>query len=157
MPEQVRVQLTLPRNVRDYLDELADVTAATPDMIAEAAITEYYRSRRHLVVAECPWHITDAARRDYLRDRGLPVTRDQLEAATDVLEAAAVDAVRAEREGVRRPVPQESGALRYRGPQPLRLSLYVTPPTVDQPLPQLVHVRANSGGRMGRRLARRRG
>lgn len=147
----VVVELTLRRYLRDYLEELAAVTGSTPDLIAERAISEYYKSKRHLAVAACPWTITERAKRDYLDDRGLPATPANLEDATDVLEAAAVDAAKAEREGTRLPTPQESGALRYRGPQPLRMSLYVMPGRGGE-LPQLVHVRARSGGRTARKL-----
>lgn len=84
-----------------------------------------------------PWYITAAACRDYMAITGLPDTEAGFAAAEDAL----IELASATVASGRVPAPMRSGALRYRGPRPLRLTLIVTPdPRPEGELPQLVRV-----------------
>jgi hypothetical protein len=91
-----------------------------------------------------PWYITASAIRDYLRIVGEePVSGGEpYERAARELQAIAQATVDSPRE----PVETDSGALRYRGPKPLRLQLLVMPSHVEARLPQLVRVLPSHGG-----------
>lgn len=138
------ITIELDKFVAQHLDDMAALLGTTRDQIVTSAIEDQWRQRHHLLGAECPWEITLRAKQEYLSIVGKPATPETLDEATDVLEAAAVDAVKAEREGQRKPTPQDSGALRYRGPKPRRLMLHVVPEMVHADgRPQLVHVRVS--------------
>lgn len=84
-----------------------------------------------------PWYVTAAACRDYQRLAGLDDTEAGFAVAEDALISMAVETVGSGRS----PSVMRSGALRYRGPRPLRLTLIVTPdPRPEGELPQLVRV-----------------
>jgi hypothetical protein len=90
-------------------------------------------------LARGPWYISARAVRDYLALRGRPDVEDGpvWDRAEDELIRMAIATV----ESVRVPSRLDSGALRYRGPQPLRLTLVVVPsPRGEGALPQLVRV-----------------
>lgn len=143
MSQKVSVTLMLRRHVVEHLDELATVTGATREGVVESAIEDRFRERAFLGSAPCPWVITkraiDAYRR-FARRAGFPPDEEE---ARLTLEGIAVDAHRAEAEGRRKPVPQKNGTLRYRGPKPHRLALYVDP---EGDRPHLVHVSGNTAG-----------
>lgn len=137
------ITIELDHFVAQHIEDMAALLGTTQAQIVTTAIEEQWSKRHHLLSAECPWGITLRAKQEYLSIVGKAATPDNLDEATEVLEAAAIDAVKAERDGQRRPTPQDSGALRYRGPKPRRLMLHVVP---DDDRPQLVHVRV-SGSR----------
>lgn len=89
--------------------------------------------------ARGPWYISARAVRDYLALRGRPVVDEG-----PAFDRAAVELQRMAEETVasgREPKQMDSGALRYRGPKPLRLMLLVVPtPREEGDLPQLVRV-----------------
>lgn len=96
--------------------------------------------------ARGPWYIAARAVRDYLALRGRPAVDDGPEwerAERELIEIAAATVASG-----RQPRAMESGALRFRGPQPLRLGLVVVPaPRIEGDLPQLVRVLPAHGGR----------
>lgn len=86
-----------------------------------------------------PWYITAQAVRDYVRIAGLGDPAD--EAVFDAAEDALMAIAEATAASGRVPARLDTGALRYRGPKPLRLNLIVTTdPRPEGPLPQLVRV-----------------
>jgi hypothetical protein len=103
-------------------------------------------------LAHSTWYVTPSAVRDLLAIQGEPVHLESgpaWDAAVAELEAAIAYALEGERTGAREPQRLQSGALRYRGPKPRRLTLVV----VDQrrpegDLPQVVSV--TMGPRGGR-------
>jgi hypothetical protein len=79
-------------------------------------------------LAHSTWYVTPSAVRDLLAIQGEPVHLESgpaWDAAVAELEAAVTYAVEGEAEGRRVPQRLASGALRYRGPKPRRLSLVV--------------------------------
>jgi len=100
--------------------------------------------------ARGPWYISARAVRDYLALRGRAVVDDGSD-----WDHAAVELGRLAEQTVasgRRPKTMESGALRYRGPKPLRLGLVVMPdPRPEGDLPQLVRVLPGHAGHHGER------
>lgn len=98
------------------------------------------------MTARGPWYITAAACRDYMAITGLPDTEAGFAAAEDAL----IELASATVASGRVPAPMRSGALRYRGPRPARLTLIVTvDPRPEGPLPQLVRVMSSHEGRAG--------
>lgn len=91
-----------------------------------------------------PWFITPAAVLDYLAILGWPDTEaNYLRARDDLLAMARLTLASS-----RQPVLLDSGALRYRGPGPERLTLVVVPaPRQEGDLPQLVSVTTGPRGR----------
>lgn len=93
-----------------------------------------------------PWYISVAAVRELLEIKGLDRNDegDDFTAAEQELQAIAQSVVDAKKEGT----ALESGAIRYRGPRPLRLRLTVMPaPRREGSLPQLVRVQPDHEGR----------
>lgn len=91
------------------------------------------------MTARGPWYITAAAVRDYLAITGQDpdAEGDVFDRASDALVTIAIATVASDRQ----PTPTDSGALRYRGPRPLRLRLIVTAAVRSEGgLPQLVTV-----------------
>lgn len=92
---------------------------------------------------KCPWYISAAAVRDYLRITGQAVVDDGpiWDAAEQELIDHAIAIVRDRKEGRQ----LDSGALQYRGGRPLRLRYLVVPtPRHEGDLPQLVRVKPAS-------------
>lgn len=116
---------TLHPSVVEQLDELAYLAGVPPERVIATLVGNAYRERSKQSAAACPWEITLGAKQDYLAIANRRETPDTLDEATDVLEMAAIDADRAEAAGQRMPVRLDSGALRYRGPKPRRLTLIV--------------------------------
>lgn len=86
--------------------------------------------------ARGPWYITVKACEDYLSLLNRPATDDNLEAAEEALIEMAVATEGKQPTGV-----SDSGALRYRGPSPHRLTLIVsTERRREGDLPQLIGV-----------------
>lgn len=85
-----------------------------------------------------PWYISAAAVRDYLAITRQPAVEDgpAWERARGELIRIAEDTIASSRQ----PARERSGALRYRGPKPLRLGLIVMPSYVEGRSPQLVRV-----------------
>lgn len=97
---------------------------------------------------EGPWYISKAAVQDYLQIIGKPWADDgpDFDAAEIALVEIARSIVAAGKEGT----PQDSGALQYRGPRPLRLRLTVAPEARKEgSKPQLMRVRPDHEGRAG--------
>lgn len=95
--------------------------------------------------ARGPWYVSARAVRDYLELRGRPLVEDgpEWDWAEDELMRIAAETVASGRQ----PREMDSGALRYRGPKPLRLGLVVMPaPREEGDLPQLVRVLPGHGG-----------
>jgi hypothetical protein len=103
-------------------------------------------------LAHSTWYVTPSAVRDLLAIQGEPVHLESgpdWDAAVRELEAAVAYAIEGEADGRRLPQRLASGALRYRGPKPRRLSLVVTlEPRPEGSLPQVVSV--TTGPRGGR-------
>lgn len=100
-----------------------------------------------------PWYISAAAVRDYLALRGRLVVDDgpAFDHASDELVRIAAETVASGRQ----PTPTDTGALRYRGPKPLRLRLIVTRGRrAEGDLPQLVAVLPGSDALRGPSRAR---
>jgi hypothetical protein len=138
MVEKTPVAVAVSFESSFLLDQLCDLFACSREAMVGQLIGQEYERCKHMSTQACPWHISDSAIRDYLAIAG----NDDREGARIALEAAAIDAITSEREGQRKPAPQQNGALRYRGPKPRRLVLYVQPTTKP---PTLVAVSA--GGR----------
>lgn len=86
-----------------------------------------------------PWYLSARAVREYaaLAGHGDPDEEAVFARAEAALMRQAEETVASGR----RPVRMRSGALRYRGPRPLRLTLVVVDePRPEGPLPQLVRV-----------------
>lgn len=84
-----------------------------------------------------PWYITAAAVREYMAIVGLPDTDAGFAEGEERLVEAAIETVGSGRG----PARMQSGALRYRGPRPERLTLVVVEGARPEgELPQLVRV-----------------
>jgi hypothetical protein len=95
--------------------------------------------------ARGPWYISARAVRDYLALRGRQIVDDG--PAWDRAERELIEMAAATVASGREPRALDTGALRYRGPKPLRLGLVVVPaPRVEGDLPQLVRVLPSHGG-----------
>lgn len=119
------VTFSLWRVTVEQLEELCQILGTTPEQIVESLVHQRYSERHRELFEDCPWKITERAiegARAELRRSGRPNDRD---AAIEVITAAAIDSLAAHREHRRAPSEQPDGALRYRGPKPLRLSLLV--------------------------------
>lgn len=130
--DRVTVALSLWRFTVEQLDELVVICGTTREQLVESLVHQQYAARHRELSQSCPWNITEAAIRAVcteLRRLRRPYDRD---AALEVITAAAIDARNAEREGRRSPTPQDNGALRYRGPSPLRLNLFVRDSSIVQ-------------------------
>lgn len=86
-----------------------------------------------------PWYISARAVREYAALAQLGDTEDEdvFAGAEDALLQIAEETVASGR----KPVRMRTGALRYRGPRPMRLTLIVVEePRPEGPLPQLVRI-----------------
>jgi hypothetical protein len=91
------------------------------------------------VTARGPWYVTARAVREYaaLARLGNPDDEAVFAAAEDALIRIAEETVASGR----KPSRMRSGAMRFRGPRPARLTLIVVDqPRPEGPLPQLVRV-----------------
>lgn len=115
----------LAPSVVEQLDELAYLAGVPPERVLATLVGDAHRERLKGSKAVCPWEITLGAKQDYLAIANRRESPETLDEAKDVLEMAAIDADRAEASGQRAPVRLHTGALRYRGPKPRRLTLIV--------------------------------
>jgi hypothetical protein len=118
----VTISVRLLRQHVEELRDLADALGTTPDALLGKLVGKAYIEHATVLNAECPWDIAPEAIEQARRLLGVDADR-----ARDVLETAAIDAARAEQSGTRQPVRQGDGTLRYRGPKPQRLTLWVRP------------------------------
>ena len=130
-----RLTVALPARILSHLDELCELLGTTREQVLTSLIEQAHTERAHLATDACPWTISRQAISDYMAIAGCDALT-----ADAALEAAAVDAATAENEGRRAPQRQANGALRYRGPQPRRLVLFVQEPQASADTPTLVAV-----------------
>lgn len=91
-----------------------------------------------------PWYISVRAVQDYLALCHRPAVTDG--PAFDRASGELIAIAEATVASGRIPTTTDTGALRYRGPKPLRCQLLVMPSLVAGRLPQLVRVLPSHGG-----------